>query len=168
VTILNPDHLFEQAEKLIASQAGRPRQVDIRRAISAAYYAIFHAIITTATDQFVGATNRSESRYGLVYRSVDHRWLRDLCKEVQKSTPSSNFRSYVPSGGFGDDIVAFAAAVAELQLKRHVVDYDVMTRMNRSEAVLAIAEAKAALGRFGRASQQEQLAFLSLLLFSPR
>jgi hypothetical protein len=64
--------------------------------------------------------------------------------------------------------VAFAAAVAELQLKRHVVDYDVMTRMNRSEAVLAIAEAKAALGRFGRASQQEQLAFLSLLLFSPR
>src|SRR5215216_7618181 len=44
VAILNPEHLFDQAEKLILSPpAGRPRQVDIRRAISAAYYGVFHA-----------------------------------------------------------------------------------------------------------------------------
>ena len=97
MAILNPDHLFEQADKLITPQTGRPRQVDIRRAISAAY-------------QFVRLTNRDESRYGLLYRSVDHKWLRELCKEVQKSTPSSNFRPYTPPGGFGADIAAFAAA----------------------------------------------------------
>jgi uncharacterized protein (UPF0332 family) len=168
VAILNPDHLFEQADKLITPQTGRPRQVDIRRAISAAYYAIFHATITAAADQFVGMTNRDENRYGLLYRSVDHKWLRELCKEVQKSTPSSNFRPYTPPGGFGVDIAAFAAAVVTLQVKRHTADYDVMVRMNRSEAVLAIAEARAALGRFDRAGQQQRLAFLSLLLFSPR
>jgi len=168
VAILNPDHLFEQADKLITPQTGRPRQVDIRRAISAAYYAIFHGAITAAADQFVGMTNRDESRYGLLYRSVDHKWLRELCKEVQKSTPSSNFRPYTPPGGFGADIAAFAAAVVALQVKRHTADYDVTVRMNRSDAVLAIAEARAALGRFDRASQQQRLAFLSLLLFSPR
>jgi uncharacterized protein (UPF0332 family) len=168
VAILNPDHLFEQADKLITPQTGRPRQVDIRRAISAAYYAIFHAAITAAADQFVGMTNRDESRYGLLYRSVDHKWLRELCKEVQKSTPSSNFRPYTPPGGFGADIAAFAVAVVALQVKRHTADYDVTVRMNRSDAVLAIAEARAALGRFDRASQQQRLAFLSLLLFSPR
>jgi hypothetical protein len=113
-------------------------------------------------------TNRDESRYGLLYRSVDHKWLRELCKEVQKSTPSSNLRPYTPPGGFGADIAAFAAAVVALQAKRHTADYDVMVRMNRSDAVLAIAEARAALGRFSRASQQQRLAFLSLLLFSPR
>jgi uncharacterized protein (UPF0332 family) len=168
VAILNPDHLFEQADKLITPQTGRPRQVDIRRAISAAYYAIFHAAITAAADQFVGMTNRDESRSGLLYRSVDHKWLRELCKEVQKSTPSSNFRPYTPPGGFGADIAAFAVAVVALQVKRHTADYDVTVRMNRSDAVLAIAEARAALGRFDRASQQQRLAFLSLLLFSPR
>jgi uncharacterized protein (UPF0332 family) len=168
VAILNPDHLFEQADKLITPQTGRPRQVDIRRAISAAYYAIFHAAITAAADQFVGVTNRDESRYGLLYRSVDHKWLRELCKEVQKSTPSSNFRPYTPPDGFGADVAAFAAAVVTLQVKRHTADYDVTVRMNRSDAVLAIAEARAALGRFDRASQQQRLAFLSLLLFSPR
>jgi len=91
VAILNPDHLFEQAEKLVAAQVGRPRQADIRRAISAAYYGIFHAVITKAVDQFVGVTNRDESRYGLAYRSIDHRWLRELCDEVQKPTLRSKF-----------------------------------------------------------------------------
>jgi hypothetical protein len=168
VAVLNPDHLFEQANKLITVQVGPPRQVDIRRAISAAYYATFHATITAAADQFVGVTNRDTSRYGLVYRSVGHAWLRDLCKEVQKPTLSNKFKPHAPSDGFGPNITAFAAAVVELQEKRHAADYDVMIRMNRSDAVLAISTAKAALRRFNKASKARRLAYLSLLLFPPR
>jgi len=168
VAIFNPDHLFEQADKLITPQVGRLRQSDIRRAISAAYYGIFHATITKAADQFVGLTNRDKSHYGLVYRSVSHSRLRELCNEVQKSTLSNKYRPYVPATGFGPHIVAVAEAIIELQEKRHSADYDIMVRMNRSDAALAIATAKAALGRFDKAGQQEQLAFFSLLLFSPR
>jgi hypothetical protein len=168
VAVLNPNHLFEQADKLIAIQVGPPRQVDIRRAISAAYYATFHATITAAVDQFVGVTNRDTSRYGLVYRSVSHSWLRDLCKEVQKQTPSNKFKPYAPSNGFGSNINAFAAAVAELQEKRHAADYDVMIRMNKSDAALAISTARAALRRFNKASKARRVAFLSVLLFQPR
>jgi hypothetical protein len=160
VAVLNPNHLFEQADKLITIQAGPPRQVDIRRAISAAYYATFHATITAAVDQFIGTTNRDTSRYGLVYRSVSHSWLRDLCKEVQKPTPSNKFKPYAPSNGFGPNISAFAAAVAELQEKRHAADYDVMIRMNKSDAVLAISTAKAALRRFNKAGKARRVAFL--------
>jgi len=58
VAVLDPNHLFEQANKLITIQVGPPRQVDIRRAISAAYYATFHATITAAADQFIGVTSR--------------------------------------------------------------------------------------------------------------
>jgi hypothetical protein len=168
VAVLNPNHLFEQANKLITIQVGPPRQVDVRRAISAAYYATFHATITAAADQFIGVTNRDTSRYGLVYRSVGHAWLRDLCKEVQKPTLSNKFRPHAPIGGFGSNVTAFAAAVVELQEKRHSADYDVMIRMNKSDAVLAISTAKAALRRFSKASKTRRLAFLSLLLFPPR
>ena len=168
MAILNPDHLFEQANRLITPQTGRPRQVDIRRAISAAYYGIFHAIVTAAVDQFVGVTNRDESRYGLAYRSVDHGKLRKLCEEVQKSKLSAKFKNYAPSAGFGANVLALAETIVELQEKRHAADYDVMIRMNRSDAAFAIAGAKAALGRFEKAGQQERLAFLSLVLFSPR
>jgi uncharacterized protein (UPF0332 family) len=168
VAIFNPDHLLEQADKLIAPQAGRPRQADIRRAISSAYYAIFHAIITKAVDQFVGATNRDKSHYGLVYRSVSHSRLRDLCNEVQKPTLPNKYRPYVPSTGLGPHIVAVAEAFVDLQENRHSADYDVMIRMNRSDAAAAIATARSAIGRFEKANQLEQQAFLSLLLFSPR
>jgi hypothetical protein len=168
VAIFKPEHLFEQADRLISGRKGRPRQTDIRRAISSAYYGLFHAIITAAADQYVGGTNRHTSRYGLVYRSVNHEWLRDLCKEVQKPTVSDKFKPHVPSNGFGADIVAFATAVRELQQKRHTAYYDVMIRTNRSDAVLAIRTARAALMRFNNASKNRRVAFLSLLLSQPR
>jgi hypothetical protein len=103
-----------------------------------------------------------------VYRSVSHAWLRDLCKEVQKPTLSNKYRPHAPSTGFGPNITAFAAAVVELQEKRHAADYDVMIRMNKSDAALATSTAKAALRRFGKASKARRLAYLSLLLFPPR
>jgi hypothetical protein len=168
VAVLNPDHLFEQASKLITIQIGPPRQVDIRRAISAAYYAMFHATITAAADQFIGVTNRDRSRYGLVYRSVSHAWLRELCKEVQKPTLSNKFKPHAPSNGFGANITAFAKAVVELQEKRHAADYDVMIRMNKSDAIVAINTAKAALRRFNQANKTRRVAYLSVLLFPPR
>jgi uncharacterized protein (UPF0332 family) len=166
VTVLNPEHLFEQAETLLAQPRGRPRQVDIRRAISAAYYGIFHAVATAAADQVVGGVNRDKSRYGLAYRSVNHGWLRELCREVP--TLPQRFRPHEPRGGFGPNITAFAAAVIELQEKRHAADYDPMIRINRSDATLAIRTARAAWRRFGRSNQSRKIAFLSLLLFPPR
>lgn len=168
MAILNPGHLFEQAEWLITRRAGRPRQVDIRRSISAAYYALFHASIAAAVDQFVGVKDRDRSHYGLVYRSVDHKWLRELCKEVQKPTLSNKFRPYEPPHGFGANIVAFAVAAVELQEKRLAADYDVMIYMNQSDATLVIKTARAALRRFNGASKARRVAFLSLLLFPPR
>jgi hypothetical protein len=42
MAILNPEHLLQQAERLIQPPpAGPPRQVDLRRAISGAYYDAF-------------------------------------------------------------------------------------------------------------------------------
>ena len=168
MAILNPEHLFEQGERLVTSDAGRPRQADVRRAISAAYYGVFHSIITAAVDHFIGVTNRNAVQYGLAFRSVDHGWLRDLCKEVQKPTLTRKFKPYEPRGGFGQNIVAFGAAVVQLQEMRHAADYDVMVRMTRSDAIVAIRTARAALRRFDGAQQRRRTAFLSLLLFQPR
>ena len=62
----------------------------------------------------------------------------------------------------------FAVAVVELQEKRHSADYDVMIRIYKSDAALAISTAQAALRRFNKASKARRLAYLSLLLFPPR
>jgi hypothetical protein len=166
VAILDHEHLFQQADRLVPSQRGRPRQADIRRAISAAYYGLFHAILTAATDHFVGKNNRERAKYGLVYRSVDHSRLRELCNQVRSR--SDKIKPYAPPGGFDPEIHAFAAATVDLQEKRFIADYDVMSSVNRSTALLAVAGAWAALARFNRAGEEQREAFLSLLMFKPR
>jgi len=160
---------LEQAEKLVEPPpAGPPRQVDIRRAISSAYYAVFHATLTAAADEFIGVSMRADRRYGLVYRSVDHRAFADLCTEASRQRPSPKFARYAPELGFGEDVQAFAATALELQERRHAADYDPTIRVRTADAKLAIGAAHTALSRFQRASDERRKSFLALLLFRPR
>lgn len=169
MTILNPDHLFEQAERLIGRPSSGPtRQVDIRRAISAAYYGLFHATLAGAADLFVGVTKRSSNLYALAYRSVDHGSFRDLCFEARKTQLPQKYRQYVTAGAFGANIQDFAGAAIDLQEKRHSADYDPSIRVKISDAILAIKTARDALVRFNAADSDQREAFLGLLLFRPR
>lgn len=169
MTVPNPEHFFEQAEQLVGSHASRrPRQVDLRRAVSNAYYAVFHATLTAAADSAVGPGARASAPYRLVYRSVRHVTLRELCKEIQKPTPSAKYRQYVPQGGFGMNIRTFAEATVDLQERREAADYDPLEIFNRSAARFAINQGRSALHRFEAAPKSDRDAFLSLLLFPPR
>jgi hypothetical protein len=167
--VLNPDHLLDQADRLIAPPGrGAPRQADLRRAISNAYYGLFHAVATEAADDLIGKTQRQTPRYGLVYRSVEHSSLRRVCEDVIKIKLPLRYSRYEPAGGFGEDLIALAGAVVDLQEKRHLADYDPLYRVTMSDAVLAVAKGRTALDRFRRANLTRRKAFLSLLVFSPR
>jgi hypothetical protein len=169
VTTLNPDHLIEQAERLIVPpRAGPPRQVDLRRAISSAYYAVFHCCLTAAADEFVGSSLRATSRYALAYRSINHRTLKDLCVEARKHTPPAKLLTYFPTSGFGANIQAFAYATIELQEKRHQADYNPQPRFRAADATLAASTARRAVEQFQLASVAHRKAFLTLLICPPR
>ena len=169
MAVINPDHLLEQADRLIAPPAGgAPRQADLRRAISNAYYGVFHAIVTEATDNFIGRTHRQTARYALVYRSVDHRSLRALCEAISKATPPAKYSRYVPAGGFSPDLKAVGTALVDLQEKRHLADYDPLFRTTTSDAILAVATGRSALVRFGAANRAHRSAFLSLVVITSR
>ncbi|HKM61024.1 MAG TPA: hypothetical protein VJY39_00910 [Acidisphaera sp.] len=166
--ILNPDHFFDQAEKLASSPlTGTVRQVDLRRAISSAYYGLFHFVLTAAADEFVGVTRRSRGQYTLLYRSIDHRTLKDLCIDVAKQNPPRRYASYVPSG-FDANVLAFADAAVELQERRHIADYDPQPRFRTADAKLAVEMARSAIERFKRAKREHRRDFLILLLCPPR
>ena len=164
VTVLNPEHLFEQADDLIS--AAGARQANLKRAIPAAYYGLFHATLAEAADLVIGVTKRSTIQYELVYRSVDHARLRDVCNQV--IAPSPKYKPYAPPGGFGQDIKIFAATLVEMQDKRHTADYDPLFRAKKSDALIAVRQSRAALLNLENASPGEREAFLLLLLFRPR
>jgi hypothetical protein len=169
MTILRPDHLLEQALRLInPPSSGPPRQADIRRAISSAYYAVFHLTMTALADEFIGRSQRSSPRYALMYRSIDHRALKELCIEVSRPSPARRYAPYIPENGFGADIEAFASAATELLQKRHAADYDPVPRFVKPEALLAIDTARNAVLRFTQATPARRKAFLTFLLCPPR
>jgi hypothetical protein len=44
-----PEDLLEQAQHLVSGERTRPRQASLRRALSTAYYSLFHLLISEAT-----------------------------------------------------------------------------------------------------------------------
>jgi hypothetical protein len=167
--VVNPAHLLDQADWLSApSRRGAPRQADLRRAISSAYYAVFHRVMTETADQFVGRTLRNTRRYALVYRSVEHRTLKGVCDEVRKQTLPKKYAPFVPAGGFDAQLSAFATASIDLQELRHSADYDPYEHVTVADAMSAIATARQALASFEAASPVARRVFLTLLAFPPR
>ena len=168
--VLNPDHLLDQADQLTTPPdgGGAPRQADLRRAVSSAYYAIFHAILTGAADSLVGSSNRHTTRYELVYRSVNHKSLREICDEIVKPNLKPKYGKYEPKGGFGPHMIGLAIVIRELQEKRHLADYDPLFTVKTADALLLIKTARTALALLRSASATRRKAFLSLVVFSPR
>ncbi len=170
MAVINPDHLLEQARRLLETKNSRGlvRQAERCRAISAAYYAVFHYTLTALADELVGRRNRTSSRYALVYRRLDHAGLEALCKEVRKVQMPAKYATYVPANGWGDNIKQFASLVIELKEKRNAADYDPSFWVKIADAMQAIESARSAIAGFERASVSRKKAFLTLLLFPPR
>lgn len=170
MAILNPMHLLEQAERLMSPRDRSTviRQADRRRAISAAYYATFHLVLTAVADEFVGSAHRKKARYALAYRSVEHSNLEALCKEAIKQTLREKYLRYVTGGTFGEEIRAFASLLLELKEKRTSADYDPSHWTGLVDARTAIASARSAIEQFQSAPSSKKKAFLTLLAFPPR
>lgn len=159
----DPEDLLRQADSLVGSIA--PTQADLRRAISAAYYAVFHACLTASADMVCGTTSRSTAAYSLVYRSTDHARLRNLCDQLRKANPQGV--AIIPAGGFGM-IADFAGVTVNLFEQRIRADYDPSVDFTANEAKLAISEARQAIAWFRSCGEEQQKSFLTMLLFRQR
>ena len=169
MAVLDPEELFEQAEFLIIPRKpGPPRQVDVRRAVSAAYYGVFHFICAEVANLFIGKTLQKDPRYARVYRSVDHGALGSLCKAVSITKPDAALAAIAPKAGFSPALRRFAHAVAELKSQRHEADYDPSSLLRTANARIAIELGRQCLLAYSQAPAEEQAAFLTLLAFKAR
>ena len=69
-----PEDLLEQARHLAQRESKRPRQASLRRAVSTAYYALFHLLITETTKNW----KRPAERLTLA-RMFDHAVMAKAC-----------------------------------------------------------------------------------------
>lgn len=73
------DDLLKQAEQLAIADPRKPRQASLRRAVSAAYYALFHKLVDQGTVFLVSRRRRSALRACLA-RAFAHATMRQVAQ----------------------------------------------------------------------------------------
>ena len=109
------DDLLEAAELLLSGPAGRPKQAMLKRSVSTAYHAIFHALAYNNVDALVGWGMRSSQYWETVspvYRLIEHGPARNALARIPKT--------HVQAVAF----LRIASAFIELQKQRMLADYD--------------------------------------------
>lgn len=131
--------LLEQAQHLSRRERGRPRQASLRRAISAAYYALFHLLIQEATGSLVA---RPELRPRFA-RAFDHGDMRSASRGFVNPQPNQ-LAALTGGAPVPQAVQDVAAAFVELQEARHEADYNLdrtFTRLESTDLVTQSAQA---------------------------
>jgi uncharacterized protein (UPF0332 family) len=156
--------LIEQAEHLAHRESKRPRQASLRRAVSATYYAVFHLLIDDAALKLV--PNLPTSLRSQVRRAFAHGEMRNACEQFTKS---SQVFSRLLAQPIESELQAIAEAFVELQLQRHLADYDLNQTFNRIEVLDLIGLAKSAMAGWSKVRNLPNAnVFLTALLLGSR
>lgn len=80
-----PEDMLEIAEELANRDPNRPKQASLRRAISTAYYALFHLLVQDSASRLVPGADNDPLR-NLVSRAFNHGSMKELCLAYAKGT----------------------------------------------------------------------------------
>lgn len=147
---------------------GAPNQIRLRRAISTAYYALFHAITRAATDAAIGARHRQTPRYELFYRGFEHRRMRGSCEAVDKPKMAAKDCKALGLEAVTPELRDVANAFVNLQMKRHWADYAPSGKVTRSEARDLLDLAELGIKQLAAADAEQRKNFLVFLMISAR
>lgn len=105
---------------------GSPEEVQLRRAVSAAYYALFHLLSSAVAEQV--SPDSPAGLRGRTQRALDHGQMASAAKSF--SAPGRSPANLPEDIGFAGPISAKLANVAgsfvELQQARYLADYDLL------------------------------------------
>jgi hypothetical protein len=165
-----PRDLLEQARFLSHRESGKPRQASLRRAVSAAYYALFHMLAEDAASQ---ASPVAPTGLRIrVQRSFQHTTMKEAAKAfISAAKPARNWKAPAPLDEFltgppSPALEAVAAAFIKLQDERHKADYDLTFQFDRSSVQALVREADEAFQIWAtiRGSNESRV-FLAALAF---
>lgn len=123
---------------LVHKEPRKPKQASLRRAISTAYYALFHLLI----HESVANWKRQDLRATLG-RAFDHGNMKSASNRIQD-------RRQFPFTGENPSVVAdlrnVAKVFAELQEQRHTADYDNTKFWTKTDALAQVVSVQQAFG----------------------
>jgi len=164
---IQPPWLLRQANELgyRSGGAGQPRNINLRRAVSSAYYALFHAIVLAATESLLPNAG-AEERYRLA-RSFSHTNVRLACQYVVKPNGApEEARPIATAANANAPLVDVAEALQSLQEARHRADYDHLADFTKAGVLQSVDVAEDAVAKLaaltGHADMQRFVSLLAL------
>lgn len=163
--------LLKQAHRLARHEPRRPGQASLRRAVSTAYYALFHLLVDAGGREIVSGQTQAVLRSSIC-RALNHSDMKKACLAVANWNPNNPQRPLATmiSQGPGTDVRNIGSAFVELQQAWHEADYDLLRRFSRSDvlALLTLADdAFASLASLNRVNPERRV-FLLALVFHGR
>jgi uncharacterized protein (UPF0332 family) len=134
--------LLDQARHLARREPKKPKQASLRRAVSAAYYAVFHLLIDAASRFTVRGSGRTQLRLA-VSRAFDHGEMKSAASSFANGNLPSVLQSVVPNGT-PPALERVCEAFIDLQQARHEADYDLMRTFTRREVQDVVERAERA------------------------
>jgi len=151
------DDLLEQAYHLANRERKHPKQASLRRAVSTAYYALFHLLIDEAVSNWSVKRQR-----GILARTFDHGKMKNVSED--------HVRNFYSGGGpaSGLQLKNVAHTFAILQQQRHTADYDNAFDWSRTNAIGQIDLASAAFEDWRAIRAEDAAQDYLLTLFLPK
>ncbi len=132
--------LLEQAFHLATRERKNPKQASLRRAVLAAYYALFHLLVAEASSPL--SPTRPAGLETLIGRAFDHGHMRHVCSGLVKWNAAGGGDQHIPRATqvlldhpFDHGLAAVLRTFVDLQEARHQADYDLTTTWNRPIAL---------------------------------
>ena len=149
-----PLSFIASARILAVSNGGEPTQPSLKRAISTAYYALFHTMAQNCADTLAGAerSSRSERAWAQTYRGLRHGLAAGRCQAA------------TVRNGFPRDVEDFANAFRGMRSKREAADYDPHSRFAKSEVLQEIDNCEDVIRRFAAVRLKDRRAFAAFVL----
>jgi uncharacterized protein (UPF0332 family) len=135
--------LLEQAQYLAYRESGKPRQASLRRAVSAAYYSLFHLLLHEATHLLFPAkptTLRDRAR-----RAFTHSEAKNVCETFARKEGGIKDLTTQP---LEQQLSEIAATFVELQEARQRADYDLTQTFERVQVVGYVDDTRFAMAKW--------------------
>ena len=160
------DDLLSQAQFLAERNPASPVQADLRRAVSTAYYALFHLLIADSTERIAPPTPTVLA--AKIGRAFAHSEMKQVCKTIAGTGSLPGLSEVLPNG-FSLNLKFVAATFVELQTNRHAADYDLAVAYKYADVLDLVASARSAFSRWQTIrTSDEANVFLAALLFGAR
>jgi hypothetical protein len=159
--------LLKQAVDLATRDAKRPKQVNLRRAVSATYYAIFHLLVDEACRVMLGSQHEQAPYRHVLARAFTHGSMKAACTSFAGSTLKAAVAKGLPASfAVPAQIRAIARAFAELQEQRNLADYDLTERFSRSAVLTLIEQTATAIEDFRELPTSNEKKFFLVCLWA--